>query len=409
MKNDHSKFIAFISEILENLNKLQIVSNEKEEYAEDEEAVLLHAQFLTELYENFYENYFNIIQCCETLYIKTIPEEYKLKNKIEIYFLLLTYFRRKNNWLYFTSLFEYINHKNKDIFDIPIMQPFRFNYILHSEKSLNNSSNTDSSALTYKAMSEIKNLYLTKKILIENGKYTTFSNVVYADSLMYKLNNIDFNQLNKKEKDYWYIYLKDALKCIEKILNMKSKVYPLYFYIHARLRFLQIKYKNQIEDLLSIREEIKKALELENNLNKKTIYLAFIVELDRFDIQNRVNDQENEVKKWEKRSLKILSAFAAFVTFAVGFITKISQSEINFGTQAGSFFILLGIALIIFFVLDIIILENNFKPNYCCEHERKRHIISCCARAIILLTLATISIVIGCLFGYGIFYNSFFS
>lgn len=441
---DHSKFIRELKEVKswQNSNEvdrdalqLEKVFQDFDNLNQSQEEAFKRAQELTNKYDEYYETCFRILEVggeCALSNVNGLPYS---ENAVEDLFLILTYLRRHRKGDKFRVIYEIVEEDYKkfakddkaDFFMSPMMQPFYFNYIEHSKKLNGGEDFKDWEPLSNDKIKKAVALFDEKRGLQKENKFFLFTNVKYSDSIRKILENIDFDLLSKNDREWWGRCLQDARGSIKIVLDTKNLIeYPLYHYIKARLDFLmynakmsaiyeefldrnlhesgkkKIETKKEIE-LDAIRNEVRVALEAEQNQNKKMRYLSFLMELDRYEVIHRIDSQQEEVKQWEKKSLKILSAFAAFVVFAIGLISGVTKSNFTFQALSGGFFLLLGIALIIFYVLDVIVLEDITKESLwkgAKDAKNRKRAIK--IKSGIILGIAILAIIAGCLMGYGV-------
>ena len=209
-----------------------------------------------------------------------------------------------------------------------------------------------------------------------------------------------------------------ALEAIDKMIK-QEKGFAYIYYLKANFLFLQMKEdRYEKEPIETIRELLKKAIREESSSNaglrRQSDYLLKLTEIDGYemrifnkqsesDLQQLAAENKQNLKTIEANSIKKFSAFSAFVSFAVGLLSKfMSSGTLLFNETVGYFLMLFGIAVGIFAIMDLIVLGPLSDYYDRKLYADRRSIILFSFRAIIEIALCVGAVALGILFGKGI-------
>ena len=236
---------------------------------------------------------------------------------------------------------------------------------------------------------------------LDYGNYA--QNVEYNSAIKAKVLYCAMTEENDKENRLQYY--KQAIKEIETAIQSKSEA--SYLYIKAKLLFFA--YKNTLDERIKlddIRFLLKDAIEKESTTNmglrRRSEYLVMLSDINNYETALLSSENELKIKQIEASSVKKFSAFSAFVSFAVGTLSKfLSGTPISFNETVGYLLILFGISVAIFSILDLIVLgpfSAYFDKKHLAEKSAKRQFV---VRAIGEIALSIVAVILGLLIGKG--------
>lgn len=254
----------------------------------------------------------------------------------------------------------------------------------------------------------------------EQLSFTVYNEMVFVDCV--------YSFLTVQTSGEFSEYYNYAREVVRK-RNAQYGNYAYYYFIEARIRFFA--FRNKFDDTITleyIRDLLKKAIDFETyteiGVQNRSAYMALFLEVNSFEIIVIKKEHEQkiqviektheqkiaslgveyhaELKDVEAKSFKRFSTFSAFVSFAVGLISKFATSPINFNETLGYIFVLFGISVAIFAVLDLIVLgpHSEYYDRRLWEDRHEKRMFACKAAA--ESALCIVPIVIGILIGKGI-------
>lgn len=250
--------------------------------------------------------------------------------------------------------------------------------------------------------------------------FTVYNEMVFVDCVYSFLSVHTSGEFSE-----YYNYAREVVRK----RNAQYGNYAYYYFIEARIRFFAFRKGWDTEIALEyIRELLKKAMDFETyteiGVQNRNAYMALFLEVDSFEIRIIKEEHEKkiqvieetskqriaslgveyhaELKDAEAKSFKRFSTFSAFVSFAVGLISKFATSPINFNETLGYIFVLFGISVAIFAVLDLIVLgpHSEYYDRRLWEDRHEKRMFACKAAA--ESALCIVPIFIGILVGKGI-------
>lgn len=411
-KGDHKNYIEYLSELsnsdtsqckYEQLKKLIsdlfINCNYAEQFDEDEGRILTR---------NYDQNYYFYIK---QAYIGgKIEEGLMPNNPLKICYIYLTFFRRNEMYNEFLLFYALLPEKAKDN---KLLKPFRYQNFIYTYR--NKLLIENAHAENYRYAFELLSLHeivigddiITSPIVIidesEIQSDITFCSIV-TDVL-----NANMDRFTSEHEIYLKYYNK-VLHAAESLT--KNKKYALYYSKLAAVQLLGLKLNINSIDCKIIKENVQKAIDIENSteagVRRKTIYLNQMAEINQYEIAELQKKLKTEMTILERKSLKKFSVFCAFIVFAVGLITDFVSnkgSTQSFNEVIGYFFILFGIAALMFMVLDIVIIESLFPEDIenIIEGKIKKDLLkNKIFRGVLEFFISASFIVLGILFGLNI-------
>lgn len=401
----------------------ELIDASKEYSKNDEKKTNKSPQELTKLYDEVFERIFKDV---DFGFKQTSIFSEATKNNFtypESLYVCFTHYRRQNFQKEFIDLYNKVGqiglNEGKSILADSLLESFALYYFIYKYEEAGKSKLDFDLITSYERIDEKHSnpllLCKIKNEYIETDNLKTTTKVTYAD-FVYNILSANRCKYVGKTDEYLNAY-KKALEAINEVLGASEenlKNYALYYSIRAKIMFLGLELGIEKEDCINdIRTNIETALKKENSsasgLRKRTQYLAQLSELNMFEMNLKIEKSEAKMKETEANSTKKFSAFSAFVTFAVGLISKfINSGATPFHETVGYFFVLFGISVAIFAFFDLLVLgplssmfKNEFNPS---QPQRKiskqvftqKFII----KLVIELGITALFIVLGCLIGF---------
>lgn len=161
--------------------------------------------------------------------------------------------------------------------------------------------------------------------------------------------------------------VKNARQSIKAAIEYNS-YYPKYYAIAAKIDLLDYERSNDNKNVsgneskyINIISNLTKACNRQATGEKLADYKRLLAKAEITKLSKDISRQQKEFEDIKKSNIKIISLFISIASFLLGIITKATSSNtFSFNEMASIFVLMLGIAVSIYAVMDLFVIDNIF-------------------------------------------------
>ncbi|MBP5194154.1 MAG: hypothetical protein J6126_05440 [Clostridia bacterium] len=317
------------------------------------------------------------------------------ENIFEELFIRLTHFRRetkgggaekvKKARIAFIAMYDAIKETDEKLLENKLLLPFKLHYWVFKDFS---DFRGKKGIFLHKNKDNLDEFYC---IGMSGDSSDAAIKCTYA-SCVFSVLKKEYKYLDEEEvKDYY----ERVLKAIDGAIKSDDE-YALYYSVKAQILLwgAQNGYGEKHE-LKEFRDLLNTAIDKEHTsetgLRKRTEYIKLLSDVNVYEMDLNMEESEMKMQEIEANSIKKMGAFSAFVSFAVGLLSKmLSSTTMVFRDTVGLMLMLLGISFAIYTFFDALIL-GPYALNKLKKDENGKRKIS---RGFIFKTVIEVGLVI---------------